>query len=197
MDHVHAVVLAAGSGSRFGGAKLTAPLRGGALVDHALAAALAAPVETVFLVTGAEAAAVAARADGVARVVVVKAADHAQGMAASLRAGIAALPGDAAAVLIFLGDMPDIPTDVAPRLIAALAGGAPAAVPVFEGRRGHPAAFARALFTDLLALEGDRGARDLLAQLGDRLVSVEASGPGILVDVDTRDQLETMSGAPS
>ena len=185
MGGVHAVVLAAGSGRRFGGAKLTAPFRGGALLDQALASALAAPLESVVLVTGADADAVALRAAGRARVRIVHAADHAEGMGASLRAGIAALPADAAGVLIFLGDMPDVPADVPSRLVAAIEAGAIAAVPVFEGRRGHPAAFARTLFPDLLQLGGDRGARGILAGLGAGLAEIEASGPGVLADVDT------------
>jgi molybdenum cofactor cytidylyltransferase len=152
-------------------------------------------VETVVLVTGADADRVAAQAQGLDRLMLVHAEDHAEGMAASLRAGIAALPEDAAGVLIFLGDMPEIPSEIAPRLIAALRTGAKAAVPVFDGRRGHPVAFARTLFPELLALRGDRGARVLLAGLGDRLVEVAASGPGVLVDVDTPEALNTIVGA--
>ncbi|HTK35869.1 MAG TPA: NTP transferase domain-containing protein [Caulobacteraceae bacterium] len=184
MSGYHAVVLAAGAGARFGGGKLMAPFRGGALVDRAVAAALAAPVETVVVVTGADdrLAVHLSRRD---RLVLVRAADHAEGMAASLRAGLAALPAGAAGALVFLGDMPDTPAAVPPRLIAALAGGAPAAVPVFEGRRGHPAGFSSALFPELLRLRGDRGARDLLAGLGDRLAEIETSEPGVMVDVDT------------
>jgi molybdenum cofactor cytidylyltransferase len=193
LNGFYAIVLAAGAGSRFGGGKLTAPFRGGVLVDCAMDAALAAPVERVVLVTGADAAGVGARAAGRDRVSLVHAADHAEGMAASLRAGIAALPPQTAGVLVFLGDMPDIPSDVPPRVVAALTAGAAAAVPVFEGRRGHPVGFAASLFPALLALRGDRGARDVLAELGDRLVEVEASSAGVLVDVDTAQDLADLS----
>ena len=192
MSGFHAVVLGAGAGARFGGGKLTAPFRGGALIDRALAAALAAPVEGIVLVTGADADAVAARGAGRARLSVVHAADHAEGMAASLRTGVAALPDDAAGVLIFLGDMPDIPTDIPPLLIAALAAGAAAAVPVHQGRRGHPAAFARGLFPQLLDLSGDRGARLLLDGLGGRLVEIASPGAGVLLDVDTPADLKAI-----
>lgn len=192
MNGYHAVVLAAGSGARFGGGKLTAPLRGRALVDHALDAALEASVETVILVTGANAEAVAKRAEDRGRVRTIHAADHDEGMAASLRAGIAALPQDARGVLIFLGDMPDTPRDLAPALLAALESGAAAAIPRFQGRRGHPAALSARLFPELLRLTGDRGARDILAGLGEGLVEIETSDPGVLVDVDTRADLERL-----
>src|SRR5579863_5662737 len=97
-----AIVLAGGAGSRFGGGKLTVPWRGGALIDGALAAAFAAPARGVVVVTGAdgkvEAAAHAfAECTGQSdRLRVVHCPDHAEGMGATLRAGAAALPPDAA-----------------------------------------------------------------------------------------------------
>jgi len=190
---VHALVLAAGSGSRFGGGKLLAPWRGGVLLDGALAAAFAAPTPTVTVVTGADAEAVARAATTFAaacgqagRTRIVHAADHAEGMAASLRAGLAALPADAAGALVLLGDMPLIPHAVLAPLVAAVEGGAPAAAPVFDGRRGNPAALSRSLFAALLGLAGDKGARGVLDRLGDRLVQVASPDAGVLLDVDTR-----------
>src|SRR3954451_23383398 len=106
---LEAVVLAAGSARRFGGGKLTAPWRDGVLLDGALAAAFAAPVRSVTVVTGADAAAVeaaarafASRAGAAERLRIVDARDHAEGLAASLRAGIASLPLDADGAFIFL-----------------------------------------------------------------------------------------------
>jgi molybdenum cofactor cytidylyltransferase len=189
----HAVVLAAGAGSRFGGGKLLAPFRGGVLLDSALAAALAAPVQGVVLVTGADAARVTEHVGTQPRLSVVHAADHAEGMAASLRTGLAALPAEAEGVLVFLGDMPDVPEDVSGQLIAALARGAAAAVPVFDRRRGHPVAFARRLFPELSRLQGDQGGRAVLARLGDGLAEVAAPGPGVLADVDTPQDLQALA----
>ncbi|HZZ36566.1 MAG TPA: nucleotidyltransferase family protein, partial [Caulobacteraceae bacterium] len=177
---MEAVVLAAGAGSRFGGAKLTAAWRGGVLLDGALAAAFAAPARNVTVVTGAdpnvEAAARAfAAATGQAdRLRLVHAADHAEGMAATLRAGIASLPADAAGVFVFLGDMPRVPHAVLAQLARALCAGATAAAPQFAGQRGHPVLFGRALFPDLRALTGDEGARSVLQGLGPALVLVDA-----------------------
>jgi molybdenum cofactor cytidylyltransferase len=180
-----ALVLAAGSGSRFGGGKLLAPWRGGVLLDGALAAAFAAPARSVTVVTGADAEAVGAAARAFdARVELVHAREHAQGMAASLRAGIASLPADTAAAFVFLGDMPRVPHAVLAPLAEAVAGGAAAAAPVFAGRRGHPVVLGRSLLPDVLALVGDTGARRILDQLGERLALVEAPDAGVLFDVD-------------
>jgi molybdenum cofactor cytidylyltransferase len=185
-----AVVLAAGLATRFGGGKLLAPYDGGVLLGGALRAAFAAPVRSVTLVTGADAARVAAAAqafDG--RIRIVHAADFAEGLAASLRAGVAGLPPDSAGVFVFLGDMPRVPTAVLAPLAAALSAGAPAAAPVFEGRRGNPVLIGRPLFPELLRLTGDEGARRVLQGLGDRLALVEAPDDGVLFDVDEPHQL--------
>jgi molybdenum cofactor cytidylyltransferase len=183
---LEAVILAAGSGTRFGGGKLTAAWDAGVLLEGALAAAFAAPVRSVTVVIGADAQAVAAAArDFDPRTLVVHAADHAEGMAASLRAGIASLPGDADGAFIFLGDMPRVPTGVLGRMAQALIDGALAAAPVFQGRRGNPVLLDRTLFPQLLELTGDAGARGVLQELGDRLALVESPDDGVLFDVDT------------
>lgn len=185
-----AVVLAGGAGSRFGGRKLLAPWRGGRLIDAALATAFATPARRVVVATGfdAEAIAEAARAFAAAqgqldRLRLAHAADHAEGLAASLRAGIAALSEDAEAALIFLGDMPAISPETPTRLMEALAGHA-AAAPVLNGVRGHPVLVSRALFPALGALSGDAGAGRLLTDLGARLARVEVDDPGVTFDVD-------------
>jgi molybdenum cofactor cytidylyltransferase len=184
-ETLEAVVLAAGSGSRFGGGKLLAAWGAGVLLEGALAAAFAAPVRSVTVVIGADAEAVAAAARSFdPRVLVVHAPDHAEGMGASLRTGIASLPPDAAGAFVFLGDMPRVPTAVLRRMAEAVAEGAAAAAPVFEGRRGNPVLLSRALFPDLLALTGDAGARGVLQGLGERLALVESPDDGVLFDVD-------------
>jgi len=183
---VHAVVLAAGSARRFGGGKLIAPFRGRPLLLWALDAALAAAPNATVLVTGAEAAAVEAVARGAGRGLrIAHAADHAEGLSASLKTGLAALPPEAEGAMIFLGDMPGISAEIPLRLVQALAVGALAAAPVYEGRRGHPVAFARALFPALMSLRGDEGARRVLEGLGGRLAEIATENLGVLADVDT------------
>lgn len=187
---LEAIVLAGGAGVRFGGRKLTAPWRGGRLIDGALAAAFAAPVRSVTVVTGADpgvspaARGLAATLGEAHRLRLVHADAHAEGMGATLRAGVAALPPDAEGVFVFLGDMPLIPADVPRRLAAALATGAEAAAPRFETRRGHPVLFAASLFPSLAASTGDEGARAVLQALGERLALIDATDSGVLFDVD-------------
>jgi molybdenum cofactor cytidylyltransferase len=185
-----AIVLAAGSGSRFGGGKLVAPWGDGFLLDGALAAAFAAPVQAVSVVWGADdrvpaaAKALAARLGAADRLRLVRHEGHAEGMATSLGAGIASLESRSAGAFVFLGDMPRVPDGVAAALADALAAGAKAAAPTFAGRRGHPVLFARALYPALLELSGDRGAASVLAGLGAGLALVPAADDGVLFDVD-------------
>lgn len=193
---LEAIVLAAGAGRRFGGRKLLASFEGRPLITGALDAAFAAPVRRVWLVTdGDPDLAVVARDH--ARTLgheehleVIVVADAAEGMGASLRTAVAALPAEAAGAFVFLGDMPRIPSDVAGALAQALAAGFDLAAPRFEGRRGHPVLFGRICFPALLALRGDAGARDLLSGAGERLALVDSPGAGVLFDIDRPEDLE-------
>jgi len=193
--NLDAIVLAAGMGSRFGGGKLLAPWRGGILLDGALAAAFAAPVRRVLVVWGADERVSAAaedfarRAGDEARLRIVHAERFADGLSASLRAGVAALPPDCAGAFIFLGDMPRIPAAIPATLAQVLKPGVQAVAPTFSGQRGHPVLFGRKLLPSLLTLGGDQGAGSLLKGLGDRLVLIPAPDDGVLYDVDRREDL--------
>ena len=186
-----AIVLAAGSGRRFGGRKLLAPFAGGLLLDGALAAAFAAPASQVTVVTGADGVEVALAAEACAlrlgqldRLNLVHAEDHDAGMGVSLSVAAAELAPDAAGLFVFLGDMPRIPHAVLEPLAEAVRRGAPAAAPVFQGRRGHPVLFGAGLLPSLLNLNGDEGARGVLQSLAGRLAQVPAPDDGVLFDVD-------------
>jgi molybdenum cofactor cytidylyltransferase len=191
------LVLAAGSGSRFGGRKLLAPWRDGLVLEATLAAAFQAPGRFVRVVTGADGEAVAdaarafaERTGQAAQLRIVHAADHADGLAASLKAGIECLPDDTEGVFLFLGDMPLVPPDLAGQLLAVLDPGQQAAAPLFEGQRGHPVLMMASLFPALANLTGDRGAGGLLSSLGLALARVETDDSGVLKDIDRPQDLE-------
>jgi molybdenum cofactor cytidylyltransferase len=194
---LEAIVLAAGASSRFSGGKLLAPWGDGVLLDGALATAFTAPAGMVSVVWGADDRVPAAAEDFARRIGVtyrlrlVHADRHAEGMAESLKAGIATLEPQTAGAFILLGDMPRIATGVTTALADALARGAHAAAPAFSGRRGHPVLFSAALFPALLALSGDRGAASVLAGLGDDLALIASPDDGVLFDVDRPEDLGT------
>lgn len=189
-----ALVLAAGQGTRLpAGHKLSLPLGGVPLVRRAVEAALAARARPVIVVTGHEDALVRKALDGL-DVTFAPNPDFARGLSTSLRTGVAALPKETERVVVLLGDMPKVEPALIDRLADALdpAQGRLAAVPVAGGRHGNPVALARALFPALMTLEGDVGARRILADNPDFVVEVPVEGEGAFVDVDTREDLEAL-----
>jgi molybdenum cofactor cytidylyltransferase len=110
-------------------------------------------------------------------------AGAAQGMAASLACGVHANL-DADGWLIGLADMPVVPVEAITRVRKALSAGAAIAVPAHAGRRGHPVGFARQYRIELLALEGDVGARRLLKRDSSNVVDIEIGDAGIFADID-------------
>jgi len=110
-------------------------------------------------------------------------ADWDEGIAASLRCGLAALPPDASATLIFLGDMPEVSPALGRSLLDLVGEGAPAALARFGNTPAHPVAVNRSSFAALAKLRGDRGARAFLTNYpGVR--SVHTGIPGSVFDVD-------------
>ena len=185
---VGALVLAAGAARRYGSAKQLAELEGRPLIEHALEAVAAAPVDDRVVVLGAGADAVLEGADlHGARPVVCE--DWAEGQAASLRAGLAALDGVEAAVVV-LGDQPRVSARAIARVLAARGDGAAAVRATYDGLPAHPIVLERALFSRLAALEGDVGAREVLATVAVREVACD--GLGRPDDVDTPEQLEVL-----
>jgi len=188
-----AAVLAAGAGSRFGGEKLTSAYGGATLLDASLAAAFAAPVRSVIVVFGADAkvpiaaSAFHRRERPGPRLVMTDNPDFGRGLSTSLRAAVKLTPLDCEGLFLFLGDMPRIPRSILAPMAKALDEGALAVAPVFQGQRGHPVLIARPMFSQLLELEGDKGAGGLLDALGEGLTTVVAPDDGVLFDVDTRE----------
>jgi molybdenum cofactor cytidylyltransferase len=182
LNREHALVLAAGAGRRFGGRKLLAQWRGRPLIAWSVDAALASGVEAVTVVLGADADEIAACLPAAVGRVVCD--DWAEGMAASLRCGIAALPPATSAVAIFLGDMPDVSPALARLLLDAVKAGAPAAVATFDGTPAHPVAIGSAAFAMVRSLSGDRGARsELLSLPGTKMIATDLAGSTFDIDL--------------
>ncbi|ALL11934.1 nucleotidyltransferase family protein [Caulobacter henricii] len=187
-----AIVLAAGLGTRFGGGKLLAPFRGQPLIAGALAAAVASPAVSVVVAIGddpeLEATILGLGSD--ADLTVVRVADPARGMGASLAAAAQAVPPDIDGVFVFLGDMPLVTPEVAPALIRALPGRDGIAAPFYEGQRGHPVLLGGDWIPALRRLDGDVGAQALIRQAGERFIRIEVDAAGILFDIDRPDDLD-------
>ena len=189
------LLLAAGAGTRMGTPKgLLRDQREVPYLDRALGTLFEGGCETVTVVLGAssqEAAALLAGAgwEGDPAVRLVVAADWAEGMGASLRAGLASLSGCAAdCAVVMLVDLPDVGPGVLERVIAAAAGEDSLVRASYAGTPGHPVLLGRAHWAGLLAsVSGDRGARDYLA--GRDVVAVECGDLATGGDVDRPEDL--------
>ena len=194
--NIAAVILAAGRSSRMGGPnKLLEQLHGKPLVRIVAEQALASRAKPVIVVTGHQADRVRAALGGL-DVSFVHNSDFADGIASSVKAGIAAVPAQADGAVIGLGDMPLVDAGLIDRLIDALAPdkGALIAVPAAEGRRGNPVLWSRRFFDELMTLEGDVGARHMIARHQEAVVEVEAEGQSAFLDIDTPEALALARG---
>lgn len=184
MDGWSALILAAGAGRRFGGSKLLADLAGVPVIRRTAEAVLSAGFGEVVVATGAAHPAITAALDGLA-CRIVPAPEWQEGMAASLRAGLVALGTPERGVFVFLGDMPLVPVALCASLADLAAEAGYAARPRVGGQPGHPAAFTRAAFPDLVRLTGDTGAAALLKGRIEGVAYLDTSDTGAVLDIDS------------
>ena len=192
---VAAVVLAAGMSSRMAphNKLLLADRSGKPMIARVLDNVLSSRARPILVVLGHRGEEVRAALGG-RPVTYVGAADYAAGLSASLKAGIAAVPSEAAAALVVLGDMPLVAGRVLDRLIDAFDPdeGRAIVVPTHQGRPGNPVLWGRGFFPDILGLTGDAGARGLLAHHAEVVAEIEVGDDAVLRDFDTVESLETL-----
>jgi len=194
--HPVVIVLAAGRGSRFAGPrhKLAQQLGSGSVLGQTVGHAIESRLPVIVVTTeplAADAARWVARRDVVVLPEVGSAGAGPLGMGFSIAAGVAARP-DAAGWLVLPGDMPL----VAPASLVAVAAALGQHAVVYAqhlGRRGHPVGFGAELFSELVKLSGDEGARRVMARYPS--IGVEVADPGVLVDVDTEADLAAVRAA--
>ena len=187
------IVLAAGRGSRFLGAdhKLAQRLGSATVFATTLRHAVATQLPVVVVTT--QAFADVARRSVAARDVVVlpevgTPGQDALGMGYSIGSGVGAIP-DAGGWLILPGDMPMVRSDTMLEVARELADHA-VVFAQHKGVRGHPVGFSAELYSELVTLRGDEGARRLVARYP--AIGVEVDDPGVLIDVDTEADLESV-----
>jgi molybdenum cofactor cytidylyltransferase len=197
MTRVAGLLLAAGMSARLGQPKQLLRYRGRTLLRQAAETGLAAGLDPLVVVIGAEAEAMRRELVGLP-VVVVENPRYAEGQSTSLRAGLAALPNDVAAVVTLLVDMPGVDAPLVRALVAAWqARGAPIVRPAYEGKPGNPVLFAARLLPELARAEGDEGGRAVLRAHAAEVQLLPVANAGVLQDIDTWEAYGTLvAGEP-
>jgi molybdenum cofactor cytidylyltransferase len=192
---IGAIILAAGRSRRMGVQKLLLPVGGRPMIARIVDEVLASPVDQVFVVIGEGGARVADALAG--REVCFVTNPEAEGeMLGSVRCGLGALPQDAVAALVVLGDQPGITSDVIATLFGAFRNsGRGIVVPTHDGRRGHPLLVAMRYRDEILTRYDGVGLRGLLEAHPEDVFDVEVPFPAILEDVDRpADYSRTIAG---
>jgi molybdenum cofactor cytidylyltransferase len=185
------VVLAAGLSRRMGRPKLLLPLDGRPLISHTVEALAAVGLDDLIVVVPPESDALRAALEGLAVRFAVNPAPEA-GQAGSVVAGVAALAPTTEAALIALGDQPGVPGVVVASLLEAYRStGMPIVAPRYREGRGNPVLFAAAVFSELLRLRGDQGARAVIDADPARVALVPFDLP-MPRDLDTPEDYESL-----
>lgn len=196
--HVEVLLLAAGASARMQGRdKLLEPVAGAPLLRRTARVAAAAQVDRVHVVLPPENAARRKALDGLGVQIVIS-AEWQEGMAASLRAGMAAVSQTCDAVIVALADMPEVSAAHFDRLVAAFdpeEGREICRAVAGDGTPGHPVLFGRRFFESLAALTGDRGAKEVLRDAGEFVTDVATAGQGAVVDLDTPQDWQDWRGS--
>ena len=187
-EHVAGILLAAGQGSRIGRPKALIDIGGEPLVTRGVALLHEGGAAPVIVVTGATAI-------DLRGVITVHNPDWRTGMGSSLRVGLATVPDQCAAAVIALVDQPLVGPASVRRLIGAYQAGARVAVAAYAGQPRNPVLLAREHWPEVSALAtGDAGARPFLRARPDLVTLVECGDTGRPDDIDTRADLDRISG---
>ncbi|MDH3694607.1 MAG: nucleotidyltransferase family protein [Gammaproteobacteria bacterium] len=177
------ILLAAGASRRFGSNKLLQTLDNNQTVLGTSALKLHQNVEQMFVVIRSDDT---ASADLLSKLdikfIVCDQADN--GMGASLSCGVQA-SADASGWVVALADMPFVAPSVYSAIVTSIKSGNLLAAPFYNFKRGHPVGFSSALYPELIALDDDTGAKNIIARHANELDALECDDPGVIRDIDT------------
>ena len=186
-DGLHAIVLAAGASTRFGSAKQLVRIAGRPMLHATVTRAVEVAGNAVIVVLGARAEELAPLLSHSPASIVIN-RDWREGLASSIRAGVARLPAACSGAMLLLADQAAVTAEDLRRLAGAWRRQPTyVAAAVYGTTVGVPAIFPRSAFADLSQLRGDQGARALLKRNSDRVVRVPMESAG--VDIDTPEDL--------
>jgi molybdenum cofactor cytidylyltransferase len=186
---IEGILLAAGESRRMGYPKPLLKVGDETFVAH-LAATMLKVVARLTIVIGAHGDRVRPSISSDTRIKVIDNPDWSRGQLSSIKAGIRAISLDACAAMIHLTDHPTVKAETFAAVVEAYRqSGKPIVIARHGGRRGHPVLFDRSIFMELLDAPEDQGARAVVNADASRVVYVDVDDPGILLDLDTPEDL--------
>jgi len=190
------IILAAGAATRFGQPKQLLRLKEKYLIERVLDAALNSRLSRVVLVLGyahQKILQALAKKTQHARLHIEVNPHYKKGQSHSLRIGLTAVKDDFPAVIFLLGDQPMLNSATINTLLERFwSADNDICVPTYRGRRKNPAMFSRRFYNHLMDIKGDTGARQLIDDNPDRVLTVEMDNPLCFVDIDTRQDFENL-----
>jgi molybdenum cofactor cytidylyltransferase len=190
------IILAAGASVRFGQPKQLIKLWDKYLIEWVLDAALKSRLRTVVLVLGHEHQAIlqalGAKADHPGLKVVIN-PNYRDGQSTSLKAGLTCVRQAFSSVMYLLADQPMINSDAIDRMLDQFHNSdKDICVPVFEGRRGTPTIFKRPIYEEIMMIDGDIGARNIIAKKAERVLYAKIKDPKCFFDIDSQEDLKNL-----
>jgi len=190
------IILAAGSSMRFGRPKQLLKLKGKYLLEYVLNAALGSELNHVVLVLGHDHQNILQALEACItheRLQVVINHRYLEGQSRSLQAGLLKIRQAFPSVMFLLGDQPLLDSNTIDHMLAGFRHSAKdICVPVCKGKRGNPTIFNRILYNQLMTIEGDIGARDIIRANSDRVLYIELDDPLCFFDIDSQKDFENL-----
>jgi molybdenum cofactor cytidylyltransferase len=188
MDKIWAIVLAAGKSTRMKRQKLLLPFNGKTIIETVIQNILADLGNNILVVLGSHHLEIKNQI-GKLPVKTCMNQNYAEGMLSSVICGFRALPAEASAALVFLGDQPQIPGEVTRLVIKAWQNSEKGIViPVTNGRRGHPVLIETKYKSEIEKLDPEKGLRQLMEKFAEDVEETECNLPEILRDIDTPEE---------
>lgn len=181
---IWAMILAAGESKRMGKPKLLLPFGEKTMIETVIDRVIQSKAEKILIVLGSNREKIEKKIGNLPLEIAVN-PDFREGMLSSVQRGLEALPEEARAVLIFLGDQPSIPSEVIDSVIDAFRKtGKGIVLPVYKGERGHPVLIDMKYRHEVENLNPEVGLRELVYGQPDDILEVEVDDAGILRDIN-------------
>lgn len=194
-----AIVPAAGMSTRMGSQnKLLLPINGKTLIERTVDTLIGSNIDETIVVVGHQGELVKAVLTG-KDIVIVENPNYKEGMASSIRAGVAAARPGAGALLICLADQPLLEPADLNRIISAMvdarACGKSIVVPFFKGQRGNPVILDAIYRNAMIDVVGDIGCKKIIKQHPDEVYALEMETDHVVRDVDTIEEYRALDGS--